>query len=316
MTFWSGNRIAQEINTVIIDTDDRSKKEGSIDCNAYTLHIGDEIYISPSDQTENPDSQTTHKIGRGEGFAIPPGQFAFLLTREIVHIPKSAMAFISIKAKIKLRGLVNVSGFHVDPNYRGKLIFSVYNAGPSSIHLQEGMPLFLIWFADLDVTESSSQEEDSADQYARSSSGFSGIDPQLVTNISGEILSLKGLSAKIKENERKISDRMATIEKAQEVIKVTIGILIGVAASILVSYGIKAFSESNSSAKMQSEKIAPIEFTQSITTSQSNDGVQLPALGQATVRHGQSTPPASPTKPSPKSTPPTSTAEKKTVCPQ
>ena len=61
-----------------------------------------------------------------------PGQFAFLLTDEIVEVPDSAMALISIKAKIKWRGLINVSGFHVDPGFKGRLIFSVYNAGPGA----------------------------------------------------------------------------------------------------------------------------------------------------------------------------------------
>ena len=51
-------------------------------------------------------------------FTIPPGQFAFLLTEEVVSVPPDALAFISIRAKTKFRGLVNVSGFHVDPGYQ------------------------------------------------------------------------------------------------------------------------------------------------------------------------------------------------------
>jgi dCTP deaminase len=47
-------------------------------------------------------------------------------------------------------GLINVSGFHVDPGFYGKLIYAVYNAGPSEIHLSRGTEMFLIWFADLD----------------------------------------------------------------------------------------------------------------------------------------------------------------------
>ena len=60
---------------------------------------------------------------------IPPGQFALLLTEETVKVPDQAIAFISMKAKWKFRGLVNVSGFHVDPGFEGRLKFSVYNAG-------------------------------------------------------------------------------------------------------------------------------------------------------------------------------------------
>jgi dCTP deaminase len=42
-----------------------------------------------------------------------------------------------------------VSGFHVDPGFRGRLKFSVYNAGSESIILGVGERLFPIWFYEL-----------------------------------------------------------------------------------------------------------------------------------------------------------------------
>lgn len=72
----------------------------------------------------------------------PPGQFAFILAEETVRVPPSAMAFISMRATFKMKGLVNVSGFHVDPGWNGPLIFAVHNAGPGPVHLQRGLPLF------------------------------------------------------------------------------------------------------------------------------------------------------------------------------
>jgi dCTP deaminase len=81
---------------------------------------------------------------------IEPGEFGLLYTAEKVHVPDRVIAFISIKASIKLKGLVNISGFHVDPGYHGRLKFSVYNAGTEVVPLEIGKPAFLIWFADLD----------------------------------------------------------------------------------------------------------------------------------------------------------------------
>jgi hypothetical protein len=52
------------------------------------------------------------KRNQSEAFTIPPGQFAFLLTKEVVSVPADALAFISIRVKTKFRGLVNVSGWH------------------------------------------------------------------------------------------------------------------------------------------------------------------------------------------------------------
>src|SRR5262245_26127654 len=139
MSFWSGEKLVEELPRLIDPYDEKQ-----IDCAAYTLRIGDEVYISPSDSAEA-SSSTRKKLDDSESFVIPPGQFAFLLTHERVRVPNTAVGFISMKARIKFRGLVNVSGFHVDPGYDGRLVFSVFNAGPSPVHLAQGDNCFLIW---------------------------------------------------------------------------------------------------------------------------------------------------------------------------
>ena len=60
-----------------------------------------------------------------QNLVIPPGQFGLILTNEVVTIPNDLIGFISIKAKIKFRGLINVSGFHVDPGFHGHGIFTL-----------------------------------------------------------------------------------------------------------------------------------------------------------------------------------------------
>src|SRR6266446_4138485 len=143
--FWSGETLSERLKELI-----QPFVPGRIDCAAYTLAIGQEIYVSPSDQTADPTTVTVRKLTEGEAFTIPSGQFAFLLTEEIVSVPADALAFIAIRTRIKFRGLVNVSGFHADPGYRGQLTFAVFNAGPVPVHLKRGQPIFLIWYASLD----------------------------------------------------------------------------------------------------------------------------------------------------------------------
>lgn len=110
---------------------------------AYELSLGSEVFQTNSEPRE------IKKIGSNEIIHIEPGQFALLLTEEKVKIPKDKIAFISIKAKVKFKGLVNVSGFHVDPDFNGKLLFSVYNAGPATIVLKRGENYFPMWLAEL-----------------------------------------------------------------------------------------------------------------------------------------------------------------------
>ena len=181
MSFWRGETLAARLPDLVKPFD-----PGAIDGAAYTLHVGDEIYVSPHQTTKDPDRHTKETLTRGQCFTIPAGQFAFLLTKEAVAVPDNALALISIKGRTKFKGLINISGFHVDPGYSGQLLFSVLNAGPRPLHLQEGQALFLIWYADLDGPST----------YTRKSKGFGGIEPDLINGISGEILSLQSLSEK------------------------------------------------------------------------------------------------------------------------
>jgi len=103
-----------------------------------------------------------------------------------VTVPNTALAFISVRATRKFRGLANVSGFHVDPGYSGRLVFSVFNAGPGSVHLARGDDCFLIWYADLDRTT----------VLAKTVGGFEDIPTKLINPIAGEIQSLAGLLSK------------------------------------------------------------------------------------------------------------------------
>ncbi|HAP11624.1 MAG TPA: deoxycytidine triphosphate deaminase, partial [Afipia sp.] len=137
-SFWSGETLTERLPGLI-----EPFSPERIDCAAYTLAVGPEVYVSPNDQTVDPTTVTVRKLADGEAFTIPPGQFAFLLTEEVVSVPADAIAFISIRARTKFKGLVNVSGFHVDPGYRGQLTFAVFNAGPVPIHIRRGQPIFL-----------------------------------------------------------------------------------------------------------------------------------------------------------------------------
>jgi dCTP deaminase len=226
MAFWSGETLGQKLPTLIEPFD-----PSSIDCAAYTLRIGGEVYVSPDREVAAPTRHTKQTLGNGEGFTIPPGQFAFLMTKETVTVPDSVLAFISIKARLKFGGLVNISGFHVDPGYSGRLLFSVLNAGPKPLHLAEGQPLFLIWFADLDRETREKK---------RPGAGFNGIDPQLINGISGEILSLQSLSEKQRMLEKdlvqQIQDQKALVGR----LGVQMQILSGLSLSLLGGLGLLA----------------------------------------------------------------------------
>lgn len=140
MAFWSSQRIKREQQNGINLIQPFNLEH--VHQGAYELSLSDEVLTTPTSAGAS--------AVEGNVLMIRPGQFGLLYTTERVRIPANVIAFISIKASKKLDGLVNISGFHVDPGYSGRLKFSVYNAGSETIPLQFGEPAFLIWFSDLD----------------------------------------------------------------------------------------------------------------------------------------------------------------------
>lgn len=225
MSFWSSQTLEAALDTLVGHTD-----KTMVDCNSITLRVGDEIYISPNAADISSSTRTKHILSDREMFTVPPGQFGFIVTQERVNIPTNVMGFISLKATFKLMGLINVSGFHVDPGFNGPLVYSVFNAGPGPIHLQRGMPLFLLWIADLDVTSTKH----------KSGVGEAGISPKVINNIAGAIASIndvaagldtkiatlsardKDLADEIRQMERDLNTRLNEFGIGQQVIKLSL----------------------------------------------------------------------------------------------
>lgn len=155
----------------------------------YELSLGNEVF------TTNDESNTKKIYNEGEQISIEPGQFAILITKEIVELPDTILAFISIKFKIKFQGLVNISGFHVDPGFKGRLIFSVFNAGSRPIPLTIGAPTFLIWF---------NQLSNSVDKYNGVHNDQYSISDDAVRTIQGDVPSPIVLKNRIDALEHRI----------------------------------------------------------------------------------------------------------------
>ena len=218
--FWNTNTLKDRLPELISDFDERRVERAN-----YTLRIGREVYISPTNESHNTQDHTKIQLEDNQGFSIPPGQFGFLMTQEEIKVPKDAIAFISIRANYKFRGLIDVSGFHIDPGYTGKLIFAVFNAGPSRIHLSQGDQCFHIWFAGLD-----NGEDDIPPKV-----GYETLDSNLIQNLSDEVLSLKSLSDSILSSENRLKERMVTIEGTQNRLNILVTVVIALLSAFLVT---------------------------------------------------------------------------------
>ncbi len=166
----------------------------------YDMRLGSEVYVSSEKYPRN------LKEGN-DSIQLAPGEFALLTTYETVHIPSDLIGFISMRFGIKRKGLINISGFHVDPRYKGKLIYSVQNGGPNPVILRYRDPVFILVLASL------STESD------KPMKGYINIPADYIQPISGRPVSLVSLNRRV--------------ERLEDTIRLLIAILTTVVAAVI-----------------------------------------------------------------------------------
>jgi dUTPase len=72
---------------------------------------------------------------------IKPGEIAFVMTKESLDLPEDVYCQLSTKRKLSLDGIVILGGLIIDPNYKGKLIFGLYNLSTKNYPLLPGKKL-------------------------------------------------------------------------------------------------------------------------------------------------------------------------------
>jgi dCTP deaminase len=222
MPFWSSQTLRAKIpaDQLVVPYD-----PSRVVHSAYEMGVGSEAFV-----TSNPSDKT--QVVAGAKIVIPAGQFGLLVTRETIHIPANAIAFISIRAGIKFQGLVNVSGFHVDPGYRGQLKFAVYNAGSRTIVLDQDQRVFMIWFADLDHPDDN--------PYPDRAPAPNVITADDVSRIQGEVASPAVLKKQIDELKAELDKKFHATEQTRlfnrGLIMLLIGIVVTVAVGLIKPY--------------------------------------------------------------------------------
>jgi dCTP deaminase len=226
MAFWSSETLKERIpaDQLIIPYDPERVKH----C-AYEMGVGGEAFVT-SKSSDGP------RLSAGAQVEIPPGQFGLLITAEVVTVPPDAIGFISIRAGIKFRGLVNVSGFHVDPGFKGQLKFAVYNAGSQPIRLDQGQPIFMIWFCDLD--------DPTKDLYKPRTTAQNVITADDVSKIQGEVASPAELKKRIDDMKYIDENKIISIEKEQIIIRALLVAVILAGIGIFVKSLIEGESKS------------------------------------------------------------------------
>ena len=177
--------VEEEINLpIFIDDFDPECLENA----NYDLRLGEDVYVT----TEKIPKKLT-AMGEDGAVSVEPGEFGVLMTHEYIFVPPDLMGLISIRLTYKQKGLVNVSGFHVDPGFYGRLMFGVFNAGLNDVPLRYQEPVFMIIFEEL--TGDGSRVEKSR------WSGMKNIPLETLSGLRGTSVSVRNLGERVKRLE-------------------------------------------------------------------------------------------------------------------
>jgi dCTP deaminase len=154
----------------------------------YDLELGEEVYV-----TTEKVPKKLNAMGKDGVVSIEPGEFGILMTNEYIFVPPDLMGFISVRLTHKQKGLVNISGFHVDPGFYGRLLFAVFNAGPNDVPLRYKEPVFMIMFNKL--------TEDGPIVKKGRWRGMENIPIETLSGLRGTSVSVRGLDKRIRRLE-------------------------------------------------------------------------------------------------------------------
>jgi dCTP deaminase len=153
---------------------------------SYDLRLGEQAYIVGERAPRRLDEKRPYLV-------LTPGQFAILTCHEKLSLPREIMGFITLRNPYKMQGLVNVSGFHVDPTFHEQLVFAVQNVGATDIRLKFKEPTFTIFFAKV---------AGNTDDNVREATPRQGITLQDIAQLGGSTITLGKLKEELDQLRR------------------------------------------------------------------------------------------------------------------
>lgn len=116
---------------------------------SYDMRLHWRILVSP----------TRHERGReidlrmepGRKFAVEPGRFLGVLTKERVKMPLMMAGRFGLRSEFTRHGLISFGGIQIDPGFEGRIAISLFHAGPEPINLVLNSRMFTVEFHNLDT---------------------------------------------------------------------------------------------------------------------------------------------------------------------
>lgn len=124
-------------------------KESSVEGLKYDFALGSRMLFGG----KGPINATNLTEQERSSLVVKPGELVYVMSEEQLDLPMDMKADLSLKRKISHLGIQVLGGSSVDPGYRGRLVFALYNLSTRPFPLQPGRKLIAAQFYKLTAEE-------------------------------------------------------------------------------------------------------------------------------------------------------------------
>ncbi|WP_373990953.1 hypothetical protein [Duganella sp. BuS-21] len=116
---------------------------------SYDLTVGAEYYVG---RDFSASKLSTEQLTPGQSFTIPPHAVCFILSTELIELPKNITAKVSLRMTHIYAGMVLTSQPPFDPGYKGRVVVMLHNLSSEPFYLRSGDRLATIEFVRLSLS--------------------------------------------------------------------------------------------------------------------------------------------------------------------
>lgn len=154
-----------------------------------------------SQDLKRPIHLNEHKASKA---TIKPGEIAFVMSEERLDLPDDIFCQLSAKRKLSLDGIIILGGLIIDPKYKGRLIFGLYNISSTEYSLIPGKKLIAGVFFKTDEKNAYSTEPDSIENFPDELVKM--VSTYKPTTIDGIYVTVEQLKDEIRELKSKLAN--------------------------------------------------------------------------------------------------------------
>jgi len=185
---------------------------------SYDMRVGDEAYVSGSDE----------KIDvKNKGLVIiDPGEFAVVITRERVHCGPQIAGQLGLSPTYARQGLTLLSGPQIDPGFNGHLIVRVINLAPRRITLGYQGAFLTTQYFKLDSPVDHPYEGSRQGQSSLSAKDIEGTADPGSPTLGGMVKSLSTLAADVGSLKTSVKWMAWTVAIGLPLVVAVVGIIV------------------------------------------------------------------------------------------